>query len=177
MNPCAGEGETYKVGKSGELRVSETEWRVREHDPEETVRRRVRTRAIARDLRRKSTPTEDMLWQALRRQQLHGLQFRRQHPIGPFVVDFVCHSARLVVEVDDPIHNDHREYDIERDIYLQRVGYTVLRIPADRVLRDLPNVLSEIRRSCNLNDGLVSAPPLPRTGEGVGGRGLPAADT
>jgi very-short-patch-repair endonuclease len=72
---------------------------------------------------------------ALRRNQLNGLRFRRQHPIGPFIVDFFCPSAHLAVEVDGAHHTeDHNQaYDARRDSYLERVGLTVLRIPAEFV--------------------------------------------
>ena len=102
----------------------------------------------------------------LRRRQIDGLLFRRQHPIGPYIVDFVCHSARLVVEIDGSVHDQQQEYDAERDDYLQQLGYTVLRCSVDRVLNDIDGVLSEIRAAC-------TSPPLPRTGEGAGGGGFP----
>jgi very-short-patch-repair endonuclease len=122
-------------------------------------------REAARDLRRRSTPTQQLLWDALRRHRVAGRQFRRQRPIGPYIADFLCVSARLVVEVDGPIHDHQRDDDEARDEYLEELGYTVLRIPADRVVNDLAGVLSQIARAC-------AALPLSReAGEGVGGRG------
>jgi very-short-patch-repair endonuclease len=91
-----------------------------------------------------------------------GWRFRRQHPIGPYIVDFLCAEARFVIEIDGSIHNDQREYDAERDDYLHELGYRVLRIPAVTVAGNLPQTLNMIRTACQ-------TPPLPRTGEGVGG--------
>ena len=137
-----------------------------EKDPGDTVAKRIRTRAAARELRRRTTPTEDRLWTVVRRRQIGGLLFRRQDPIGPYIVDMVCHSARLVVEVDGEIHEQQQEYDAERDDYLRHMGFTVMRVTTERVLCDLNGVICEIRTAC-------AAPPLPRTGEGVEGGGSP----
>jgi len=63
-------------------------------------------RQASRRMRRQLTKSEDLLWQALRKRQLTGLKFRRQHPIGPGIVDFYCHEKRLAVEVDGDIHLD-----------------------------------------------------------------------
>jgi very-short-patch-repair endonuclease len=103
----------------------------------------------ARELRKKLTPPEARLWIALRKRQLGGLRFRRQHPVGPFIVDFFCPSARLAVEVDGASHSlgDGEARDARRDSYLERVGLTVLRIPAAYVRDHLDAVLVEIERA------------------------------
>ncbi len=103
----------------------------------------------ARELRKKLTPPEARLWTALRKCQLNGLRFRRQHPIGPFIVDFFCPSARLAVEIDGASHSlgEGEANDARRDSYLERVGLTVLRIPAAYVRDHLDAVLSEIERA------------------------------
>jgi very-short-patch-repair endonuclease len=98
----------------------------------------------------------------LRDHRLDGRQFRRQHPIGPYIVDFVCPGANVVVEIDGAIHEQQREYDADRDDYLRGRGYTMVRFTVDRAIRDLPGVLQDIRDTC-------SSPPLHRNGEGVGG--------
>jgi very-short-patch-repair endonuclease len=100
----------------------------------------------ARTFRKNLTPSEARLWVALRRSQLNGLRFRRQHPIGPFILDFYCPSARLAVEVDGSHHvEDHgAAYDARRDNYLENIGLTVLRIPAEFVRDNLDAVLREI---------------------------------
>ncbi len=131
-----------------------------------TPARRVWGRQAVRDLRRRATPTEQRLWAVLRDHRLDGKQFRRQHAIGPFFVDFVCLESRLVVEIDGPIHDEQHEYDAERDDYLATLGYTVLRFTTDRIRNDLNEVLSQIRSHC-------SAPPPHCGGEGGGGWGLP----
>ena len=107
------------------------------------VSRRV---ASARDLRRRQTPAEAALWSRLQRQQL-GVTFRRQHVIGPFVVDFCCLTARLVVELDGSIHDleDVREQDAWRTEYLEERGLTVLRFANDDVLTQPELVIAAIR--------------------------------
>jgi very-short-patch-repair endonuclease len=115
--------------------------------------RRLWGRAVSRDLRRRSTPSERLLWEALRNHRLDGRQFRRQHPIGRYIVDFACPRERLVVEVDGDVHEAQREYDAERDDYLRSLGYTVLRFTVDRVLNDLSGVLFEVKSACG-------SPPL-----------------
>src|SRR4051794_2669253 len=72
-------------------------------------------RDVARQLRRMPTPTEALLWEKLRRNQL-GYKFRRQFPIGPFIVDFICLARRLVVEVDGPIHDSQQVADQQRQV-------------------------------------------------------------
>jgi very-short-patch-repair endonuclease len=104
----------------------------------------------------------------LRHHRLDGRQFRRQHPIGPYIVDFACPRERLVVEIDGEIHEMQREYDAERDDYLRNLGYTVMRFTVDGVNHDLAGVLSEMRGAC-------LSPPLHRNGEGVRGWGNPPA--
>jgi very-short-patch-repair endonuclease len=94
----------------------------------------------ARQLRKDSTPPEDLLWLDLRNGQIGGLKFRRQQPIGPFVVDFYCHSAGLIVEIDGMSHIDHLEQDQERINYLEQQGLKVLRVSNQDVINDLDAV-------------------------------------
>src|SRR5687768_7931567 len=86
-------------------------------------------RLRARELRNHMTPEETILWEHLRHNRFRGVQFRRQQIIDGFIVDFYCHSAALVVEVDGGIHKDQIEYDAERDRILQSRRLTILRIP------------------------------------------------
>lgn len=79
----------------------------------------------ARTLRRTSSVTEDLLWRLLRNRKLEGLKFRRQVPIGPYVLDFLCLRHRLVVEADGPFHDP--EHDAQRDAWLVSKGFRVLR--------------------------------------------------
>ncbi|MDF1597397.1 MAG: endonuclease domain-containing protein [Acidimicrobiia bacterium] len=97
----------------------------------------------ARELRDDLTVSEKTLWAALRRRQL-GHRFRRQEPIGPFIVDFVCLLRRLVVEVDGP-HHDWDERDGPRDEYLRVRGFRVLRFTNREVTTELDDVLGAIR--------------------------------
>ncbi len=108
-----------------------------------------RSTTNAREMRKNLTPPEARLWQALRGKALDGLKFRRQHPIGPFILDFYCVSVRLAVEVDGSIHTlgDNPKRDDSRDLWLERHGITVLRIPAQYVLDRLDAVLTEIGRA------------------------------
>jgi len=96
----------------------------------------------ARELRREMTDAEQRLWFELRGGRL-GLHFRRQAPIGRFIVDFVCKSAMLVVEVDGGQHNES-SYDAQRDAALRELGYKILRFWNDEVLHQMDAVLDAI---------------------------------
>lgn len=101
---------------------------------------------LAGELRRNQTLAEKTLWQALRKRNLKGHKFRRQHPIGRYIVDFYCHSAKLVVEVDGSIHDilSVKEYDIGREQEIAALGIHVLRFTNDQVLNNLDSVVQEI---------------------------------
>ncbi|MFY9351545.1 MAG: endonuclease domain-containing protein [Sphingobium sp.] len=92
----------------------------------------------ARQLRREMTLPEVKLWQVLR-QRPGGFKFRRQHPCGPYVADFYCHEARLVIEVDGEAHNrgGAPQRDEQRDGWFAAKGLTILRIPAVDILNEL----------------------------------------
>ncbi len=85
---------------------------------------------FARRLRRRQTPTEAALWSIVRRKQLFGLKFRRQHPIAGFVVDFYCPALKLVIEVEGEIHSQPEQlaWDRERGAVLRRIGLHVIRL-------------------------------------------------
>ncbi len=100
---------------------------------------------VARRFRKEPTPSDAVLWQALRKRQLEQRKFRRQQPIGPFVVDFFCSEERLIVEVDGPIHATQQEADHERQQLLEQAGYRMLRVSAALVEHDLPQALQNIR--------------------------------
>ncbi|HEY2737114.1 MAG TPA: endonuclease domain-containing protein [Thermoanaerobaculia bacterium] len=108
------------------------------HAPPETI-------VQARRLRRKMTPPEAKLWMSLRRHAT-GLKFRRQHPLGLYVLDFYCHSARLAVEVDGIVHEraDNPERDARRDDWFDRQGIRTLRVAAADVRDDLDGVIALI---------------------------------
>ncbi len=103
------------------------------------------TSEAARLHRKQPTPTEEILWQALRGRQLAGLKFRRQQPLSQFIVDFLCAERHLIVEVDGAIHEDQIEYDVERTAYLNSLGYQVIRFTNEQVINDLDFVLQAIR--------------------------------
>jgi very-short-patch-repair endonuclease len=101
---------------------------------------------VARRLRKAATPAEKTLWFALRRLPLGGTHFRRQAPFGPFIVDFVCHGARLVIELDGGAHlaPDRALRDLERQQWLESRGYHVLRFENACVLADVGRVAKAI---------------------------------
>lgn len=103
----------------------------------------------ARELRRKLTLPEVLMWTALRGRRLSGLRFRRQHPIGPYILDFYCDDARLAVEIDGERHSepDRMLHDERRAAWLADQNVRVIRIPARDVLADMDAVLGHVRRS------------------------------
>ncbi|MHB1294133.1 MAG: endonuclease domain-containing protein [Anaerolineae bacterium] len=98
----------------------------------------------ARVLRHRPTPAEALLWERLRGRRLAGHKFRRQHPIGHFVVDFCCVEKRLVVEVDGSVHLDRVEADAARTAWLEGQGFRVLRFQNRDVLANPDAVLAHI---------------------------------
>lgn len=100
--------------------------------------------ARALEFRQDMTPGEALLWAELRNNRLGGFHFRRQHIIDGFIVDFYCHAAALIVEVDGKIHATQMESDQERDQILTARGFRILRIPDVQVRQNIPGVLSLI---------------------------------
>ena len=105
-----------------------------------------RQRDRARRLRREATFPERLLWSHLRAGRLAGVKFRRQHPLGPYVLDFYCAQAALAVEIDGHSHGDRADYDRRRTIYLQDRGVHVMRYTNDQVLQDVEAVAEDIAR-------------------------------
>lgn len=97
----------------------------------------------AKELRHNLTPAERKLWGALRNDQL-GVSFRRQHAIGPYVVDFCCIKKKLIIELDGGQHLEQQAYDNERTQFLQARGYRVLRFWNKDVLSDMNSVMKVI---------------------------------
>ncbi|MBI3971741.1 MAG: endonuclease domain-containing protein [Chloroflexi bacterium] len=98
----------------------------------------------ARRLRRESTPAERVLWERIRGHRLFGMGFRRQQIIGRFIVDFYCHAAAPVIEVDGAVHAAQADADAERDAILASRGLRILRFAYDEVLTDIDSVLARI---------------------------------
>jgi very-short-patch-repair endonuclease len=110
--------------------------------PRQTIER-------ARDLRRSLTLPEGLLWTRLRGRRLADLRFRRQHPVGPYILDFYCDEVRMAVEVDGQshAHPDRIAHDERRTSWLSEQNITVVRLPARLVLSDMEGALDFIRRS------------------------------
>jgi very-short-patch-repair endonuclease len=103
--------------------------------------------ATARQLRQPQTPAEARLWARLRAQHL-GPKFRRQHPIGRFIVDFCCPVQHLIIEIDGDTHEDQQEYDAQRTAWLHEQGYRVIRFTNEDVRERLEGVLEAILLEC-----------------------------
>ncbi|WP_417417035.1 endonuclease domain-containing protein [Hoeflea sp.] len=103
-------------------------------------------RRNARRMRRAMTEAELILWNELRAHRLMGLGFRRQMPIGRYIVDFACPEHKLIVEVDGSQHAENQTYDQARTTYFQQQGWQVVRFWNDDVLIDIDNVCTHILR-------------------------------
>jgi very-short-patch-repair endonuclease len=109
---------------------------------------------FAKRLRRDATLAEQKLWQQLRNRRLAGVKFRRQMPIGPYVVDFICLEQGLVIEVDGSQHGEqvNQIHDEARTAYLNQLGFRVIRVWNNDVLGRLNAVLDFIRLSLRQTD-------------------------
>ena len=116
---------------------------------------------FARELRKSMTDTERKLWRGLRMRQMHGHKFRRQFPLGSYIVDFVCLEARLIIEVDGGQHADEENGDTQRDAWLTDQKFRVLRYWNNQVLNELDAVLADIARVVEV---LPPIPAFPRKG-------------
>ena len=96
-----------------------------------------RLKPLARQMRNEPTGAEAKLWQSIRKCQIRGVQFRRQHAIERFIPDFCCLEIRLIIEVDGPIHQYTQAEDQIRQVYLESLGYEVLRFPNLEVFNNL----------------------------------------
>ncbi|MEM7131245.1 MAG: DUF559 domain-containing protein [Chloroflexota bacterium] len=105
-------------------------------------------RQRARELRQEQTAAETRLWHHLRGRKVHGLKFRRQHPIERFIVDFYCAEHQLVIEVDGRIHEDRAVQDQQRTDWLEARGYRVMRFTNREVFHDIQGTLDRIVDAC-----------------------------
>ncbi len=124
---------------------------------------RVKEQALnnAKTLRTNQTEAEQRLWYHQRAHRFMNLKFKRQKPMGRYIVDFVCMEQRLIIELDGGQHAEQALYDQHRDAWFRRVGYTVLRFWNNDVMQNLEGVFEQIR--CTL---ALSPAPLPQVGEG-----------
>ncbi|MDO8381061.1 endonuclease domain-containing protein [Phenylobacterium sp.] len=108
-----------------------------------------RTRRFAKELRRTMSLPEVLLWVQIKGRKLDGLQFRKQHPIGPYILDFYCERAKLCIEIDGASHGteDRPERDARRDSWLAEQGVRTLRLRAGYVLEEMDGVLSMVRQA------------------------------
>ena len=120
---------------------------------------------IAADLRHNMTPAEKILCDKIRNRKLLGFKFRRQHPVSEIILDYYCHEARLSIEVDGIVHNNHyqKERDKERTEILNKFGIKELRFSNDEVENQIDNVLEQITTHLK-----TFIPPFPMRGKGRG---------
>ena len=133
-------GEYGGVGKDGRLTADRKNWEDK-------------LKPFSRQMQHLATPAEDALWQAVRNRQLTGVKFRRQHTIGPFIVDFFSPDHQLIIEVDGGIHSETEQagYDAGRTIELEKLGYRLIRFTNEQVLHALPTVLQKIENALTSN--------------------------
>ncbi len=99
----------------------------------------------AKDLRLNMTDAEKLLWLRLSKDQL-GVRFKPQHPINIFIVDFYCHTHKLVIEIDGGVHEQQGEYDESRTVELKRFGITVIRFTNEEVQNNMDGVIDTIKK-------------------------------
>jgi very-short-patch-repair endonuclease len=109
------------------------------------------SRAIgqARYLRREMTPAEVILWKHLRGRRFDEFKFRRQRPVGNYIVDFVCLNLKLILELDGESHLSKKDRDQERDAFLEAEGYRILRYWNNQVYDEIDSVLEDIYLVCH----------------------------
>jgi len=127
--------------------------------------KRILISLIQRSLRNNATDAERTLWRRLRGKQVEGCKFRRQHPCGDYILDFVCLERRLIVELDGSQHFESADYDDARTLFLRSAGFEVLRFWNNQVFRELDGVLEMIRREL-VRRTTPSPPNPPPEGEG-----------
>ena len=108
---------------------------------------------FARQLRVHQTPGEKVLWIKIRAQRFHGLKFRRQVPLEPYIVDFLCFDRKLIIEIDGDSHYEPgaQEYDEKREAYLCAQGFTVLRLGNMETVQDIEAVLAKLRQVLDID--------------------------
>jgi adenine-specific DNA-methyltransferase len=102
---------------------------------------------LAAELRQRATKSEELLWEALRNRKLDGKKFRRQVPVGAFVLDFYCAEEKLAIEIDGKVHEAQRDADLLRQTTLESLNIRFLRFSADQIEQSLDAVLEQIRET------------------------------
>ena len=154
------------VARSAEHRRVGTGWaRCGRYEMKGQTNERIRIPKLQRTLRKRMTDAENALWRVLRGRQLEDCKFRRQHPYGDHILDFVCLEQKLVIEVDGGQHLDSAR-DARRDAHLRDSGFTVLRFWNDDVLTDGIAVADEIARTITRLKQTHPHPGPPLEGEG-----------
>jgi very-short-patch-repair endonuclease len=131
-------------------------------------------RRFAKEQRSMHTRAEDLFWQQVRAGRFHGYKFKRQVPIAPYIVDFLCAAARVIVELDGAPHDDPKQkaHDEARDAFLHGQGFRVLRFSNDIMLGNGNLVLDSVRQAIEAeigpSPGLLRRPPSPEEGRGEG---------
>ncbi|WP_225035545.1 endonuclease domain-containing protein [Winogradskyella sp. SM1960] len=117
--------------------------------PKQKLHTKKELKEYRRVLRKNLTPAEAFLWKHLKSRQLSNRKFQRQHSIGYYIVDFYCAAEKLIIELDGEVHNNHKtqDYDNKRTLYLENLGYKVIRFENKMVFENLPSVLGEISDS------------------------------
>ena len=140
-------------------------------------------RTFAKEQRSEMTRAEALVWEQVRAGRFQGHKFKRQVPITPYIVDFLCPAARLVVELDGPPHDnpERRARDAERDAWLEGQGFTVLRFPNDLILGGLPIAMARLgdvlRAQLGPSPASLRSAPSPAEGGGLGAtRPLPLGE-
>ncbi len=123
--------------------------------------------ALAKEFRRNMTEAEKTLWQSVRANKLGGWHFRRQQILFGYIVDFYCHAASLVIEVDGEIHESQRAADQEREAILKEKGFQILRFRNLEINNNLNAVLFKVLEACNQSLPIIPT-PLPVQGRGRG---------
>ena len=130
-------------------------------------------RSRAKELRKQPTSAEKILWEYLRDRRLLGLKFRRQHPLGTYIVDFYCPAFRLVVEIDGEIHRYQEADDQARTDQLEQKGYKVIRFWNFEVEQNPETVLDTSAENCDLLSPISGRRACPERSEGAGDEGDP----
>ena len=118
-------------------------------------------RKRAKVMRAEPVQAEKIFWNLARNRQLNGYKFKRQVPVGPYIADFVCLERKLIIELDGPFHARRAGYDAKRDLFLERQGFSVLRISNEELAGDASGVVAMILNELKLL-------PLPHRGRAPG---------